>query len=245
MTDEGSDRYGEALRRGHVAVTRGRPREAIAYYEEAARLGEQRALPFAAMGSVLLQMRQPREALRAYDAALARAPGDLDALRGKAAALEAEGHPAEARELLRKAQELEAWERGDRPDGQAEGQRRRDLERLVAEGEQARTMGELDRAAVAFLSAARGYAAEGVLDAALDACLRAVEAQPGSIDVHFTLAHLYLVRGWADHGVQRIMLIDRRLSIDEDPRRRAALQALARDFQGLAPELEAIASTPA
>jgi lipopolysaccharide biosynthesis regulator YciM len=87
-----------------------------------------------------------------------------------------------------------------------------------------------------------GYAAEGIFDAALDACLRAVEASPGSIDVHFTMAHLYLLRGWASHAVQRVRLIDHRLAIDADPRRRAALQALARDFRSLSPELEAIAS---
>ncbi len=67
MMDEGSVRYREALRRGHVAVARGRPREAIAHYEEAARLAERRALPFVCMGSVHLRSNQPREAIRAFE----------------------------------------------------------------------------------------------------------------------------------------------------------------------------------
>ena len=77
MMEQGSVRYREALRRGHVAVARGRPRESIAHYEEAARLAERRALPFVSMGSVYLQMHQPREAIRAFDDALERAPGDI------------------------------------------------------------------------------------------------------------------------------------------------------------------------
>jgi lipopolysaccharide biosynthesis regulator YciM len=86
-----------------------------------------------------------------------------------------------------------------------------------------------------------GYAAEGAFDAAIDACLRALEARPGAIDVHFTMAYLYLRRGWADLGVQRVKLIDHRLEIDADPRRRTALQALARDFRALHPELDGLA----
>ena len=79
----------------------------------------------------------------------------------------------------------------------------------------------------------------------MDACLRALEARPGAIDVHFTMAHLYLSRGWAELGVQRVMLIDERLDIDGDPRRRSALRAMARDYRALAPELELLAAAVA
>ena len=58
VTDPISDRYKEALRRGHVAVLQGRPREAIAHYEEAGRLAGHRPLPWVSMGSVYLQMRR-------------------------------------------------------------------------------------------------------------------------------------------------------------------------------------------
>jgi len=241
MTDQGSVRYREALRRGHVAVARGRPRESIAHYEEAAQLAERRALPLVSMGSVYLQMRQPRDALRAFDAALARAPGDVAALRGKAAALQAEGHAVEADALARRAAELEAMERAGRGGSTDADERRRELERFVAEGNQARAAGDLDSAAAAFHAAALGYAAQGSFEAAVDACLRALEARPGAIDVHFTMAHLYLSRGWSRLGVQRVKLIDHRLDIDADPRRRAALQALARDYRTLDPELESLA----
>ena len=243
MTDQGSVRYREALRRGHVAVVRGRPREAIAHYEEAARLAERRPLPLVSMASVYLQMQQPREAIRFYDEALERAPGDIDAMRGKAAALEADGRFAEAGLIDRRAQELDAMERAGHSGPVVDDERRRELERHVAEGSKARAAGDLDRAAAAFHAAAVGYAVQGADDVAIDACLRALEARPGAIDVHFTMAHLYLKRGWSELGVQRVKLIEQRLGIDADPRRRAALQALARDYQALAPELEQLAST--
>ncbi len=241
MHDEGSARYREALQRGHEAVSRGRPREAIRSYEEAARLAPRRPLPYASMGAVFLQMRRAREALRAFEAALERAPGDIGALRGKAAALEAEGRAAEASTLLQRAAELEAMERAGRAPGAPDG-RRLELERRVAEGDAARVAGDLDRAAAAYHAAALGYAAEGAFDPAIDACMRALEARPGAIDVHFTMAHLYLSRGWANLGVQRLRLIEHRLEIDADPRRRAALRALAHDFEALAPELADLAA---
>lgn len=241
MQHEGSLRYREALERGHVAVSKGRPREAISSYDEAARLAPRRPLAYVSMGAVFLQMRRPREALRAFEAALERAPGDVSAMRGKAAALEAEGRVPEANALLQRAAELEAMERAGRGAG-APDARRLELERRVAEGDEARIAGDLDNAAAAYHAAALGYAAEGAFDPALDACLRALEARPGAIDVHFTMAHLYLTRGWANLGVQRVRLIDHRLDIDADPRRRAALRALAHDFRTLAPELADLAS---
>ena len=104
----------QPLQRGHVAVVRGRPREAVEHYREAGTLAPDRPLPFVRMGEVLLQMEQPREAVRAFDEALARAPSDTVALRGKAAALAAEGKPAEARAIAARAVELEAMERAGR-----------------------------------------------------------------------------------------------------------------------------------
>jgi tetratricopeptide (TPR) repeat protein len=245
MTEAAPDAYREALRRGHVAVVKGRPREAIAHYEEAGRLAPQRPLPYVSIGSVYLQMRQPREALEAFDEGLRRTPGDVDAMRGKIAALEADGRSAAATSLARRSAELEAMERAGRGHPSAAEELRHELEASIAEGHQARVAGELDRAAAAFHAAAIGYAAGDRFEAALDACLRALEARPGAIDVHFLMAHLYLRRGWAELGVQRVMLIDARLGIDADPRRRAGLQALARDHRALAPELERIATTVA
>ena len=77
MYEHDPDGYREALRRGHVAVLRGRPREAIDHYQEAGRLAGRRPLPYSAMASVYLQMRQPREAIDAFGAIT----GMLDANR--------------------------------------------------------------------------------------------------------------------------------------------------------------------
>ena len=190
-------------------------------------------------------MHQPREALAAFDEALRRAPGDVDAMRGKIAALEADGRTSAAGSLARRSAELEAMERAGRGSLSAAAELRHELEERVAEGHQARAAGELERAAAAFHAAAIGYAGQDHFDAAIDACLRALEARPGAIDVHFTMAHLYLRRGWAELGVQRVRLIDERLAIDADPRRRSALLALARDYRALAPELEQLATAVA
>lgn len=242
MSDAVSTRYKEALRRGHMAVVKGRPQEAIQHYEEAGALAGGRPMPYISMGQVFLQMRQPREALRAYDEALKRAPGDIDALRGKAMALESAGEHREAEALHAKAAELEAMTRAGQPRDAVSDPGRRDLEGHIEAGSRARAAGDFDVASAAYLTAANGYAAVNDFDAAMDACLRALEARPGHIDVHFTMAVLYLRRGWAELGTQRVLLIERRLGIDADPRRLAALRALAHDHRALAPELERLAT---
>jgi Tfp pilus assembly protein PilF len=245
MTDSISTRYKEALRRGHVAVVRGRPREAVKHYEEAGELAEQRPLPFVSMGSVYLQMRQPREALGAFDEALKRAPTDLDAMRGRAQALEANGRTDESAVLLVRVADQEARERADQRTAPMVDPRSLELERHISAGAAARAAGDFDTACAAYLTAGNGYLAANDFDAALDACLRALEARPGNIDVHFTMAVMYLRCGWDELGSQRVMLIERRLDVDDDPRRRAALQALARDHRVLSPELERLAASPA
>jgi len=223
---------------------KGRPREAVKHYREAGELAENRPLPFISMASVYLQMRQPREAVAAYDEALKRAPGDLDAMRGKAMALDADGKSVDAQALRARAADLDAMERSGHQATVAVDRRTLELERHVIAGARARAAGDLDTACAAYLTAANGYSAVNDFDAALDACFRALEARPGNIDVHFSMAVMYLRRGWAEHGVQRVELIEHRLDVDDDPRRRAALHALARDHRTLAPELERLAASP-
>lgn len=242
MSDAVSTRYKDALQRGHVAVIKGRPREAVGHYREAGDLAPERPLPYVRMGDVYLRMEQPGEAVAAFDEALRRAPDDPAALHGKAAALAAVGRHDEAHVLHARAAELEAA-----PAGTA-GRRRVDprlaeVEQHVVNGAAARRARDLGIAAAAYLTAANGHAAIGGFDAALDACLAGLEAQPGNIDIHFVMTMLYLRRGWIDLGVQRALLIERRLGIDDDPRRRAALAALARDFRTRAPELERLAAS--
>jgi Tfp pilus assembly protein PilF len=244
MTDPASNLYKEALRRGHVAVVKGRPREAVQHYQEAADLAEKRPLPFVSMGSVYLQMRQPREALRAFDQALQRAPDDLEAMRGKARALEADGKRDEARALASRIAEQDALQQAGQRPAPAVDPRSAELEGHIWAGAQARASGDLETACKAYLAAANGYAAANDFNAALDACLCALEARPGHIDVHFTMAVIYLRRGWVELGVQRVLLVDHRLDVDEDSRRRAAVHALARDHRALSPDLEHLAATP-
>lgn len=236
--------YREAVRRGHVAVLRGRPREAIGHYEEAGRLAGSRPLPYSAMASIYLQLRQPREAIDAFDEALRRAPNDVAALRGKASAMSAEGLVEEASTLTRRADEVEGMARTTRGTVSDDAELH-DLDGQVAAGDRARAAGELDHAAAAYHAAAIGYARGDHLEAALDACLRALEARPGAIDVHFTMAQIYLRCGWTELAVQRVLLIDRRLDVDVDPRRRAAVRALARDHAALSPDLERLAAAAA
>ena len=182
------------------------------------------------------------EALWAFDQALERAPSDRDAMRGKAAALEAAGRDLEAGAMRMRAAELEAMARAGERHSATADPLALELESHVSNGAAARAAGDLDVAVMAYLTAASGYAAVNDCDAAIDACLRALEARPGNIDVHFTMAMLYLRQGWVEHGEQRALLIERRLDIDDDPRRRAALCALARDFRSLSPQLERLAS---
>jgi tetratricopeptide (TPR) repeat protein len=243
MTDPVSTRYKEALRRGHVAVVKGRPREAVQHYQEAADLAGQRPLALVSMGGVYLQMRQPREALVAFDEALKRAPADLDAMRGKAQALQAAGRAEDSKVVFARLAELEAQQRSSQRSVPAVDPLTLELERHIEAGAAARAAGDVNAACMAYLTAANGYSAANDFDAALDACLRALEARPGNIDVHFTMAVMYLRRGWAELGAQRVVLIEHRLDVDDDPRRRAALQALARDHRVLSPELERIAAT--
>jgi tetratricopeptide (TPR) repeat protein len=242
MSDPVSTRYKDALQRGHVAVVKGRPQEAVEHYQEAGRLAPGRPLPFVRMGQVLLKMEQPKEALTAFDEALQRAPSDIAALQGKASALAATGRLDEARVVGSRALELAAMEQAGRGGYRQADARLAEIEQHMTNGAAARRAGDLGIAAVAYLTAANGYAALNDHEAALDACLHGLEAQPGNIDIHFVMTMLYLRHGWTELGVQRAMLIEHRLGIDDDPLRRNALGALARDFRDLAPELERLAS---
>ncbi|MEX1344145.1 MAG: tetratricopeptide repeat protein [Candidatus Limnocylindrales bacterium] len=242
MSDSVSVRYKDALQRGHVAVVKGMPREAIGHYEQAAALVPDRPLPFIRIGRIYLRMEQPRQALQAFEAALERSPGDADALEGKAAALAASGRSEEAGLARTHAAQLAARDETGRSRRRPIDPRLLELERHVANGVAARMAGDTGVAAAAYLTAANGYVALNDFDAAIDACLRGLEARPGNLDIHFVMTMLYLRRGWIELGVQRAVLIEHRLDIDDDPLRRNALTALARDYRTRAAELERIAT---
>lgn len=100
MSQPRYERYKEALRRGHVAVLRGRTADAIVAYEEAAALAPDRALPHVGVAAAFRAAGRPDDALAAYGRALARAPLDEGALGGRAALLADLGRRPEAADDL-------------------------------------------------------------------------------------------------------------------------------------------------
>lgn len=242
MSDPVSVRYKDALQRGHVAVVKGMPREAIRHYEEAATLVPERPLPYIRIGRVYLQMEQPRQALAAFEAALERSPSDQDALSGKAAALTAVGRSDEAGLARSQAEQLATRQQVRRARRRPADPRLLEIERHIVNGAAARAAGDTGVASAAYLTAANGFVAINDFDAAIDACLRGLEARPGNLDIHFVMTVIYLRRGWIELGVERAVLIEHRLDIDDDPLRRNALAALARDHRSRSPELERLAT---
>ena len=142
MTEALYERYKDALRRGHVAVQRGRLDEALDAYGEAARVAPDRALPLVGIAQVLIRLGKSAEAVSTFDLALERAPTDEVALRGRVDALMALGDRVRAAETLDAMAELarEAGRHGDAVDLMAQAlelaegrDRRATLSALVAD----------------------------------------------------------------------------------------------------------------
>lgn len=100
MSDPIFERYKEALKQGHVAVLRGRHKEALEHYRTAVEIADERPLPHTSLGGVLLRLGRTEEALASYARALGRAPRDEGALNGRAEALLAADRRSEAAEVL-------------------------------------------------------------------------------------------------------------------------------------------------
>jgi tetratricopeptide (TPR) repeat protein len=58
---------------------------------------------------------------------------------------------------------------------------------------------------------------DGRLDAALDACYRAVALDPDHVDLHLGMAELYALRGWSALAAEKLDLVGRLAAIDNDP----------------------------
>jgi tetratricopeptide (TPR) repeat protein len=226
MADPVFERYKDALKKGHVAVFKGRPKEALGHYQEAARLAGHRPLPFVSMGSVLLQMGRHQEAIGAYEEALRRAPDDPQALIGLGATLTAAARKAEAAEVLGRAAQAEA-EEGRRRAEAASAALTEGPERLMMAAEESRRASQPRAAIESYVAAAAGYQGRGQLDAALDACQRGLAVSPGATLVHLQMARIYLARGWLDLAAERVALLERMLSLDADPVLRDGLRELA------------------
>jgi tetratricopeptide (TPR) repeat protein len=245
MADPVFERYKEALKQGHMAMLQGRHKEALAQYQEAAGLADHRALPFVSMGSVLLQMGRPQDAIAAYDQALQRAPTDPQALSGKASALLAAGRRDESADLTQQVARLEADQARERAEQKASAQAAAwtgGPERLIAAAETARHDGHRDGAIEGFVAAAQGYQQLGQLDAALDACQRALGVSLGAPAAHLQMARIYFQRGWRDRGVERLLLLARLLTLTDDPATRDGVRELARLHQASESRLAVIAA---
>ena len=209
-------RYQAALRTGHQLAAEGRYRDALTRYEEAAAVAGERALPHVLVGGMLLRMSRPREALSAYERALAVEPSNLDALSGRAAALLSAGRRADAAAVqqqiaaLRDAPQTSA----DVPAGLHTPLSR--AETMAVAGEQARDAGNRSAAIDAWLAEAREHASDGHLDASLDAALRALTLDTGSLPAHVELARIYAQRGWRDEATDHVAALRRLLELVPD-----------------------------
>ena len=71
---------------------------------------------------------------------------------------------------------------------------------------------------------------------------RALGVSLGAPAAHLQMARIYFQRGWSDRGAERLLLLARLLTLDEDPLTREGVMQLARMHQGSEPRLAAIAA---
>lgn len=236
-------RYREALRLGHHEAAEGRFGEALRHYQTAAEVAADRALPHVGVGAMLLRLGRAKEALAAYERALAAEPSNLDALTGRAATLLATGRRDEAAHIRQQMADLRrSAESPSVPAGDRTPMSRGDT--LHAAGEEAMRAGTLEAAIDAWLAESAEHATEGHLDAALDASLRALAVAPGAPRIHLELCRLYFRRGWSDQGVERALLLGRLLTLEPDPAIEAELRQLAAENAAADGRLAALANRP-
>ena len=219
-------RYQAALRAGHQLAAEGKYREALVQYEAAARVAGERALPQIGIGGMCLRLGRAKEALAAYERALAAEPNNLDALSGRAAALLAAGRRSDAAAVRAHIAALRAAPAV--PDGVPAEMRTplSSAETLAIAGEQALEAGRPEEAIDAWLAEARDHAGARHYDAALDAQMRALALDTGSIRVHLELTRLYLERGWQAEAAQRIHALRRLVALVPDAGTGATLDGL-------------------
>jgi tetratricopeptide (TPR) repeat protein len=183
-------RYQAALRAGHQLAAEGKFRDALGQYEQAATLAE-RPMPLIGIGGMQLRLGRPKEALAAFERAVALEPDNLDALSGRAAALLAAGRRDEAAGIQ---QQMAALRDSPIASPGVPAEQQTPLTRaetLAIAGEQARDAGQREAAIDAWLAEAREEAAALKFDAALDAALRALALDTGATRVHLALTRLY------------------------------------------------------
>jgi tetratricopeptide (TPR) repeat protein len=228
------ERYQAALQQGHDHLRQGRLKPALASYKAAAELGEKRALPHVLAAGVLIRLGRLKDAVGEYDKALALDPVDRSAVAGKAGALRATGRVAEATALDGKLAELEEEAEEKRLASAVAGAGGSESpEGLFVTAERMVAHGRRGTAILAWLGASQRYAAAGQLDAALDACQRALLTESGSAAVHLELSRLYFLRGWHQRGVERMLLLDKLLKLEPNDAVGNALAELAAKYRSV------------
>jgi tetratricopeptide (TPR) repeat protein len=216
-------RYAEALRLGHQRAAEGKFKDALGHYQAAAELAVERALPHVAVGGMFLRLGNVREALAAYERALAHEPDDIDALTGRAAALLAAGRRGEAAQIHERI--THGGQAVAAPAGEATATPNSD--RLMVAGEEARASRRPSAAIDAWLAESAEHRAAEHYDAALDACLRALALDSSAARSHLELARVWLARGWKDLAAERVALLERLLALQPDAHVSAALRDVA------------------
>ncbi|MFI5292817.1 MAG: tetratricopeptide repeat protein, partial [Candidatus Limnocylindrales bacterium] len=100
MINDLFERYKLALRRGHVAASRGQLDEAVVAYREAIDLAPDRVLPYTGLSGVLVRLDRSAEALTVLERAAVRAPSDESVWRARADLLIAANRRADAADCL-------------------------------------------------------------------------------------------------------------------------------------------------
>jgi tetratricopeptide (TPR) repeat protein len=241
--DDLFERYRDALKQGHLAAMQGKPKDALRHYQAAAALAVDRAQPHVSMGSLYLRLGKNKDALAAYGRAVERAPRDTDALTGQAEALLATGHGDESTKILERVSRIQRGlpdELEERPLGEPGPLSR--SEQLHMVGEKAFAAGDRQAAVDAWLSEAAIHAQTAHLDAALDACQRALAIASGTPRVHLELATLYFLRGWNERGVEHVLLLSRLLDLEPDAAVQDGVTQLAADHAAIDTRLARLAA---
>lgn len=246
MSDELFERYRDALLLGHRAARRGDVATAVEAYEEAAACAPGRALPWASRGALLLEHGRAGEAAEAYREALRRDPTDAEsiaALRraeaivaGRPLPMADERAPAPADEpttadepapapIVRPATPAPMpsapLSSASAPDEAVE---------LMLDAAEAVAAGDRTRSVELTLAAARAHLARGRTDAAIEVCLRALAAAPDEAELHLFLAERWIERGWRELAAEKLELLRRLATLEDDP----ALSARVAELVGRA-----------
>jgi tetratricopeptide (TPR) repeat protein len=218
--------YQEELSRGHQALARGDPKGALKAYRAAADLAVDRPLPHVLAGRTLLRINRAADSLAAFQHALDLAPESVEALEGSAEALLRLGRVDDAADAQRRLALARAAADGGAVRASIKGPLPR-AEMLAIAAEHAARGGRTEAATGEWLAAARAYAADGHVDAALDACHQALLLEPGSAAAHLEMHRLYVAGGLTTQAAERLDRLTRLAELSDDEQLRAQVADLA------------------